>query len=34
MRVVGIDLGTKRIGVAVSDSGGLVATPYEVVERG
>jgi putative Holliday junction resolvase len=33
LRVVGIDLGTKRIGVAVSDSGGRVATPYEVVER-
>lgn len=32
--MVGIDLGTKRIGVAVSDSGGRVATPYEVVERG
>lgn len=33
MRVVGIDLGTRRIGVAVSDSGGLLATPYEVIER-
>lgn len=31
--MVGIDLGTKRIGVAVSDSGGRLATPYEVVER-
>jgi putative holliday junction resolvase len=33
MRVLGIDLGTKRIGVALSDSGGLVATPYEVIDR-
>lgn len=33
MRVVGIDLGTRRIGVAVSDSDGRLATPYEVVER-
>ncbi len=31
--MVGIDLGTKRIGVAISDSGGRLATPYEVVER-
>lgn len=34
MRVLGIDLGTKRIGVALSDSAGSVATPYEVVQRG
>lgn len=33
MRVLGIDLGTKRIGVALSDSAGTVATPYEVVPR-
>ena len=33
MRVIGIDLGSKRIGVAVSDSGGVLATPYEVVAR-
>lgn len=32
--MVGIDLGTKRIGVAVSDSGGRLATPYAVVDRG
>jgi putative Holliday junction resolvase len=32
-RALGIDLGSKRIGVALSDSGGLVATPYEVVAR-
>ncbi|MDQ1437108.1 MAG: putative pre6S rRNA nuclease [Acidimicrobiaceae bacterium] len=33
MRVVGLDLGSKRIGVAVSDPTGLLASPYEVVER-
>lgn len=33
MRAIGIDLGTARIGVAICDSGGLVATPYEVVAR-
>lgn len=33
MRVVGLDLGTRRIGVAVSDSGGVLATPYSVIER-
>jgi putative Holliday junction resolvase len=33
MRVVGIDLGERRIGVAVSDSEGTVASPYAVIER-
>ena len=33
MRVIGIDLGSRRIGVAVSDTGGVLATPYEVVQR-
>ena len=33
MRAIGIDLGSKRIGVAVSDSQGSVATPIEVVKR-
>jgi putative Holliday junction resolvase len=33
VRVIGIDLGSKRIGVAVSDSGGVLASPYEVVVR-
>ena len=33
MRALGLDLGTKRIGVAISDSGGTVATPVEVVRR-
>lgn len=33
-RVIGLDLGSRRIGVAVSDSDRTVATPIEVVERG
>ena len=33
MRALGIDLGSKRIGVALSDSDGALATPYEVVAR-
>lgn len=33
MRALGIDLGSKRIGVALSDSAGTLATPYEVVAR-
>lgn len=33
MRVVALDLGTRRIGVAVSDTGGSVATPHSVLER-
>jgi putative Holliday junction resolvase len=33
MRVVGIDLGERRVGVAVSDSDGTLASPYVVIER-
>ena len=33
MRVVGIDLGTRRVGVAVSDDRGMVATPHTVLHR-
>jgi putative Holliday junction resolvase len=32
-RAVALDLGTRRIGVALSDSDGTVATPYETVHR-
>ena len=32
-RVLGIDLGAKRVGIAVSDSARRVATPIEVVAR-
>jgi len=33
MRSLGVDLGSKRIGIAVSDSDGRVATPIDVVHR-
>jgi putative Holliday junction resolvase len=33
MRALGLDLGTKRIGVAISNSEGTIATPIEVVKR-
>lgn len=33
MRALGLDLGTKRIGVAVSNSDGTVATPLTTLER-
>ena len=33
MRVVGLDLGQRRIGVAVSDATGTLASPHGVVER-
>ena len=33
MRVLGVDLGSKRIGVAVSDRSGTIATPLTVITR-
>lgn len=32
-RVVGVDLGTRRVGVAVSDSGRRLASPYTTLVR-
>ena len=32
MRALGLDLGRRRIGVAVSDSDGAVATPVDVID--
>jgi putative Holliday junction resolvase len=32
--VVGVDLGSVRVGIAVSDPTGTLASPYEVVPRG
>ena len=32
-RAVGLDIGSRRVGVAVSDAEGSVATPYEVIRR-
>ena len=34
MRVLGLDLGSRRIGVAVSDPSGVLAFPREVLPRG
>ena len=34
MRVLGLDLGTVRIGVAVSDPMGIIASPHSVIRRG
>jgi putative Holliday junction resolvase len=31
--VLGLDLGSRRVGVAISDSDGRLATPYEVIDR-
>jgi putative pre-16S rRNA nuclease len=32
-RALALDLGSRRVGVAVSDGGGQVATPYETITR-
>lgn len=32
-RAVGIDFGSRRIGIAISDGAGLVATPFETIKR-
>lgn len=34
MRAVGIDLGSKRIGVSTSDASGTLASPHSVIQRG
>jgi RNase H-fold protein (predicted Holliday junction resolvase) len=33
MRAIGLDLGSKRIGVAVSDFSGTIASPHSVIHR-
>ncbi len=33
MRAIGVDLGSRRIGVALSDSGGVLASPFDTVVR-
>ena len=33
-RALGLDLGSRRVGVALSDAGRAVATPLETIERG
>ena len=32
MRTLAIDLGSRRVGLALSDAGGQIATPYEVLQ--
>lgn len=32
-RALGVDLGTRRIGLAVSDAGGVLASPLTTIER-
>ena len=34
MRYLGLDIGKKRIGVAISDASGIIATPLVVVKAG
>ncbi len=33
MRVIGLDVGTKRIGISVSDALGIIATPIPAISR-
>ena len=33
MRVLGLDLGSRRIGVALSDQTATIASPYDMIER-
>ncbi len=32
-RSVGVDFGSRRIGIAICDAGGMVATPHETIKR-
>ena len=32
-RIIGIDLGSKRIGIAISDGNQKIATPYKTLEK-
>jgi putative Holliday junction resolvase len=34
MRAVGVDLGSKRIGISTSDASGTLASPHSVIQRG
>ena len=33
MRSMGLDVGDRRIGVALSDSGGILASPFAIIDR-
>ena len=34
LRAVGVDLGSKRIGISTSDASGTLASPHSVIQRG
>lgn len=34
MRFLGVDVGRKRIGLALSDASGLIATPWQTIQAG
>ena len=34
MRYLGVDYGTKKVGVAISDEGGTIAFPYAILDNG
>ena len=33
MRIIGLDYGTKTVGVAISDEGHIIASPHSTIER-
>ena len=33
MRTIGLDVGERRVGIAICDTGGILATPYSAIER-
>lgn len=33
MRILGLDVGTKRIGISISDALGIIATPIPAIQR-
>ena len=33
MRYLGLDLGSKTLGMALSDASGLIASPYQVIRH-
>ena len=33
MRTIGLDVGERRVGIAICDTAGILATPYSAIER-
>ena len=33
MKYIGIDYGSKRVGIAISDEGGMMAFPYKIIQN-